>query len=99
MGEAAGEGVVNDGRVEALVGLAGAALLLGTVLGAGLAAGAGLGAGLGTELGAGLATSVGVGLGAGLAAGVAASATGEGGSRRTQVSVPATPSACKPADR
>ena len=39
---------------------------------------------------------IGAGLGAELGAGTAA-ATGEGGSRRTQVAVPTTPSACKPA--
>ena len=103
-GEGAGEGVaagvtgvVKDGKVEALAGLVGEELPLGTGLGTGLAAG--LGAGLAAGLGAGLGVGLAAGLGAGLTAGAAASATGEGGSRRTQVSLPATPSACRPADR
>ena len=94
----ADEGVAKDGRVEGLAGLAGEALPLETELGAGLA-GAGLGVGLAASAGLGARLGVELATGAGLGAGVAASATGEGGSSRTQVSVPATPSACKPADR
>jgi hypothetical protein len=100
-GLAGAAGAVAAGLLSA--GAAGLAVGLGKALGegAGRLAGveaAGVAVGEGKAAGRPEAELGAAGLGAGLAAGaLVAEATGEGGSRRTHVSVPTMPSGCNPA--